>query len=461
MAERGARVLIVDRGGRAAVTAQAYSKSPEVSDVLIAPGNDLIKYVCERPVETFPNIKPTDFNTLVLLAMEREVDLVHIGDERAIEAGVSDAMRARDINTSGVSRRAGQLEYDKAFAKKFMEAASVRTPRYEVFNGSKVRTLTDYAFAERFLREDGRYFVKAAGLADGKGAFPVNNRNELREALERAYAISDKIVIEDLVEGEEFSAFYLGDGENFVELGFAQDHKTIYENDQGENTGGMGAVSPTNLITSVLKDRTMDEIVVPTVSELKRLGIPFQGDLYIGGMYNPEDQMLWALEYNTRFGDPEAQVVIPSIDEDYYVLNYEASRRSGFCSVHLNRGIMEDGETRVSVAAVANGYPGEYSDEWGKEIFGLSEVIKRGEVTVFGAAVVEEDGKFYVASGGGGRLFHLMTEGVSVEQARATIAGELSRIYILGDKLGQNRLHTRRDIGLREIQRAKISSIRG
>lgn len=448
MSERRATVLIVDRGGRAAALAQAYSKSSEVGQIFVAPGNDLIKYICEEPVETFPQIKTSDVDSLVKLARERNVTLVDVAEDRAIAAGVADTMRALGIQTVGCSKRAGVLESDKVYAKKFMEKVGISTPKFTTFFDDPA------SYGDYFLKKDGKCFVKAAGLADGKGAFPVKNRSQLLKAIKRAKGLGPELVIEEWVEGEEFSAFYLGDGKLFLEVGFAQDHKLVFDNDQGENTGGMGAVSPTNLIDDVLRQRVQNEFVDLTQKGLEESAIPFKGILYLGGMFNPQTLKLWLLEYNTRWGDPEAQVIVPALDEDFFALNYEASRVGGFCHVPLCREVLTDGITRISVAATALGYPENYSHVWGREIVGLKQVIEREDVTVFGAAVAEEDGKFYVAKNAGGRLFHLMAEGISVEDARAKIAAEMSRIYIPGDGLGQNLLHSRRDIGLRELQRS-------
>lgn len=451
MHERKATVLIVDApSGRSAALAQSYSKSSEVEKILVASGNGLIAHNClPKTVETFPNVSHKDWKAIRDLVNERRPDLIDLAQEDILSLPLADFLRVQGKIVFGPNKEATALEWDKIHARYFMKFAGIPTPNWIYFDSEHdgITYLNKSPFKERF-------FVKATGLAEGKGAIGAKNTQEAIDAVRRMRDFPNRagesFLIEEWVGGpkaEEFSAFFMGINNCFYEIGYAQDHKQVNDNDEGENTGGMGCVSPTGFVSEKLRRIIRQEIVNRAAVQLGKDDTSFNGILYIGGIYDPDLDKQWVIEFNTRWGDPEAEVIMPSMQNDYFRMAWSVAKGENY-----EETIRTDGRIRVSVAGVAMGYPGNYERVKGRKILGLDRVLRKGEVSVYGAGIIEEDGLFYVS---GGRIFHLVGDGDTVEEARSKVYDAISQVYILGNRTDQNLLHFRNDIGLKEMQREK------
>lgn len=439
MKERGATVLVVDGGGRGSALVHKYSQSPHVDRIIAVPGNDWMQKVSGKPVTIFPQIKTSGVIGIAELCKEQKVDLVDVAQENAVKEGLVDRLKLFRIPVAGPTRGAGKIEWDKSFARTFGDYFELPQPLYAACTTEKQ--------AEVFLdsQKNTRWFVKAAGLAEGKGAIPATSKQEVLDAirkLKKEYPDAAKVfLIEELLEGEEFSAFAVSDSRNVEILGYAQDHKREYDGDQGENTGGMGAVSHPLLLTPELMEQAKN-ILNKTITGLRKSGEPYRGILYLGGMV--ADGKVKIIEFNARWGDPEAQAVVPGLKVDLFEMGMEAAKGT------LKRvKISDDGEVRVAVAGVAKGYPraAEYSQIKGKRIFGLDDAGKVDGVIVYGAGAKIEDGRHYVD---GGRLFYIVGEGKDVVQARDRAYEAMEKVNIEGDNL-----HFRADIGWRDMERLR------
>jgi len=425
-------VLITDGGGRGAALAEAYARSLHVDRILVAPGNDLI-YLATlgKPVEIFPGIKTTDVKAIVGLAREKNVALVDVAQDNAVESGLTNALEEAGIDAIGPTREAGQIEWDKGWARKFGEEIGLPQPMFKAC--STFREGYEYldSMAER------RWFVKASGLVAGKGALPAENsleaRKRIREVLKlgNSYVLEEWLVSDDGTPGREFSAFIMADGENFQNLGYARDHKRLLDGDQGPNTGGMGVVAPLDdLSADVLVQ--VDQIFQKTVKGLKDTGRPYKGVLYLGGMIVVRDgkEAAYVIEFNARHGDPEAEAFLPGIKTDYFELG-KAVSKGDMGGIEVVR----DNLHRVSVAGVSREYPYATSPE--REIFGLEEASKTAKL--YGAGVKRIDGRDFVGSG---RLFHLVGEGSDRKTASERACEAMSRV-----RVEENGLRYRSDIG--------------
>lgn len=442
MKERGATVLVVDGGGRGTTLVEKYSKSPHVDRIIAVPGNDWMPKVSDKPVTIFPKIKTSDAVEIANLANELKVNLVDISQENALREGLANMLRLFKIQTIGPTREASRIEWDKNYARVFGEFFKLPQPQYSSFSTE--------AQAERFLdsQEKSKWVVKASGLAEGKGVIITQSKQEVLDAikwLKREYPDSAKVfLIEEFLEGEEFSAFAVSDGRNFEILGYAQDHKREYDGDKGENTGGMGAVSHPLITNDLNLQEEVKNIFTTTINA--KPGGGYRGVLYLGGMF--KDREVKVVEFNARWGDPEAQVIVPGLQVDFFEMGMEAAKGT------LRRiKISDDGKVRVAVAGVAKGYPRskskEYFEAQGREIFGLEEAGKINGITIIGAGIKVEDGKHYIK---GGRVFYVVGEGRDVLQAREKVDEAFEKIKVQGDNLRR-----RTDTGWRDVQRLRQS----
>ena len=442
MKERGNTVLVVDGGGRGTALVHKYSQSPQVDKIIAVPGNDWMPKVSEKPVQIFPQIKTSDVVSIAELCKELKVSLVDVAQENAVREGLVDMLKLFKIPAVGPTREAGRLEWDKTYARVSGEFLEVPQPKYTACATERE--------AEEFLnsQENTRWFIKASGLAEGKGAVPATSKQEVLDAikwLKKEYPDSAKVfLIEQWLEGEEFSAFAISDSRNFKILGYAQDHKREYDGDKGENTGGMGAVSRPLLTNDLELQGKVNNIFATTING--KPGRGYRGILYLGGMAVTINDKLepYVIEFNARHGDPEAQVIVPGLNVDFFEMGMEAAKGT------LKRvKISDDGKVRVAVAGVAKGYPrsAEYSQVRGKEIFGLEDAGKVSEVIVYGAGIKIENGRHYVV---GGRLFYVVGEGLDVLQARDRVYEAMEKVRIEG-----NNLHFRTDIGWKDVQRLR------
>ncbi len=370
-------------------------------------------------------IDPCDADAVIALAREEAIDLVVVGPEAPLVAGVADRLRDEGIATLGPSAAAAQLEGSKGFTKDLCARANIPTAGYE-------RTASQAAALAALDRFGAPVVVKADGLAAGKGVTVAMTREEAEEAIREAG--DAPLVIEEFLEGEEASLFAFVAGREVRFIASAQDHKRVGEGDTGPNTGGMGAYSPAPVLTDALRDRAMDEIVRPTAETLADEGTPFNGILYAGLMLTADGPKL--IEYNVRFGDPECQVVMPRIEGDFAEMCL-AVAEGELADLEI---LLEDAHV-MTVVVAADGYPG--TPRTGGAISGIEEAEEDGAI-VFQAGTAEKDGEL-VASGG--RVLAVTAAGGTLAEARDAAYAALGKIdYVDG--------FARRDIGWRELERA-------
>jgi len=302
------KILIVGSGGREHVLAWKIKQSPQADQIFCAPGNGGIAEFAECI-----DIQATDKEALIAFAKKNKIDLTVVGPEAPLVDGIVDAFEAQGLRIFGPSMIPAQLEGSKAFAKEFMKRCHIPTANFEVFS--------EIADAKEYIsRCEFPCVVKADGLAAGKGVIICKDLDEANRALdkimtEKAFQeAGNKVVIEECLEGEEVSILAISDGNNYVILESAQDYKRIFDDDLGPNTGGMGAYSPAPIVDDELAKKIEARIIDPAIRGMKREGNPFKGVLYAGLMITEQGPMV--LEFNTRFGDPEAQVVLPRLKND-------------------------------------------------------------------------------------------------------------------------------------------------
>lgn len=427
--------MVIDGGGRGAVLVHKYSSSPYVSKIIVIPGNDLMQLNSAIPVKTYQEIKTTSIKEIIGICVKEKADLVDVAQDSAIAAGLVDELIKVGVKVVGPSRNAGRIEWDKAWARKFMEKYSIPHPKFKICKSQKEGI--DFVKKNR-----GSWFVKASGLAEGKGAIPAANADEAVKAIKQMekFGSAGKIyLLEEWLIGEEFSAFALADGRNYQIIGFAQDHKRVNDGDLGDNTGGMGCVSNPLIINSKIKKQA-ERIISKALNGLRREKRPYKGVLYLGGIV--VKGKVYVIEFNARWGDPEAEVLLPSIRNDLFLIG-QAIAKGDIKKIKIK----PDKKIRVAIAGTSKGYPGNYSRVKGKKIFGLDEAGKVDGVVIYGAGTIIEHGKHFAD---GGRLFYVVGEGNDVLQARDRAYEAMEKVSIEG-----NNLHFRTDIGWRDAQRLR------
>jgi len=411
------RILVIGSGGREHALIWALSRSGEHS-LLCAPGNPGIADLAELyPVES------DDIDSITALAREKKVDLVIVGPEAPLVAGLADELRMEGIPCFGPGKDAARLEGSKWFAKEIMDSAGVPTARGEVFS--------DLSAAMRYIGEDARSFVlKADGLAAGKGVFLPDDSSEAGEILKQLFAGSlgesgTRVLIEERLNGKEVSILAICSGERCVILPPSRDHKRLGEGDTGPNTGGMGAVCPPPDLDSNLMEIARTQIIQPVLSELASRGIDYRGVLYAGLMITEDGPMV--LEFNVRFGDPETQAVLPILDSDLAELCYSASLGQSLPdSLSFRNGAC------TCVVLSSGGYPASY--EKGFVIHGTENVQ---DALVFQAGT-SLSGEGIVTSGG--RV-------LSVAATGDTLKASIEKAYSELEKIRFNKSYFRSDIG--------------
>jgi len=415
-------VLILGSGGREDALAWRLRQSPSVENLLCAPGNPGIA----RWAACFA-VDPCDAHAVVELARSREIELVVIGPEAPLVAGVGDALRAAGFAVFGPNAAAAQLEGSKGFTKDLCAANGIPTAHY-------VRVDSEAEAHAALHRFSIPVVIKADGLAAGKGVTVAMTRAEAEAAL--AAAGDGPMVIEEFLEGEEASLFALVDGETAVALASAQDHKRAGEGDTGPNTGGMGAYSPAPVLTPELEQRAMDEIIVPTARAMAEAGTPFSGVLYAGLMLTAEGPKL--IEYNARFGDPECEAIMPRLEGDFAeLLMAVASGRLG----EIGKPELSS-HSAMTIIVAAKGYPG--TPMRGGQIDGVDLAEREHGVTVFHAGTARHASGALLA--GGGRV-------LAVTAVADTLANARARAYRGVDAIDFADGFHRRDIGWRELER--------
>lgn len=418
-------ILILGGGGREHSLAWAAAQNPKCDRLIVAPGNAGMAQIAECA-----SIDITDAAAVAEFAVEKAVDFVIVGPEAPLAAGVSDALRDAGILVFGPSAAAAQLEASKTFTKEVCDAAHAPTARWARF--------TDATSAASYIRSQGApIVVKADGLAAGKGVVVAMTEAEALAAIEDMFggafgSAGAEVVIEEFMEGEEASFFVLCDGEVALPIGTAQDHKRVGEGDTGPNTGGMGAYSPAPVLTDAIAQRTMDEIIYPTLLEMAKRGTPYRGVLYAGLMIKDGAPRL--VEYNVRFGDPECQVLMMRLGAQALDLMLAAAE-----------GRLEDAKVQwaddhaLCVVYAANGYPGSY--EKGSVISGLDALPENSKNMVFHAGTAKSDGQVVAA---GGRVLTVTARGNTLSEAQ-------KHAYAMVDGIDWPEGFVRRDIGWRAL----------
>ncbi|MBL8851661.1 MAG: phosphoribosylamine--glycine ligase [Planctomycetaceae bacterium] len=370
------QVLVIGQGGREHALAWKLSQSPKVTRVFCAPGNA----GTARDV-TNVDINPTDVQRLIKFARTERIDLTVVGPEAPLVAGVVDAFEDAGLRVFGPNKAAAQLEGSKAFAKQIMKLAKVPTAEFQTF--------TDVDDAVRHIEERsiGKLVVKADGLASGKGVYVCDDRDEAIAAVRRIMVDKEfgkagaQVVIEERLSGQELSVLAIVDGRMIVPLEAAQDHKAAYDGDQGPNTGGMGAYSPTPIAPPEVMDDVVQKVLIPIVHTLRRQGIEYRGVLYAGLMLTAQGPKV--LEFNVRLGDPETQPVLMRLKTDLFDLLWAATEGT----LREFPALEWDPRPAICVVMASEGYPGEYAK--GHAIRGLDDADKLPDTKVFHAGTVQ------------------------------------------------------------------------
>jgi phosphoribosylamine---glycine ligase len=420
------KVLLIGSGGREHALAYKLSASPLLTKLYAAPGNPGIAQEAECV-----DLDISNNAAIVAFAKENAIDLVVVGPEALLVAGLADALEAAGIRVFGPSAAAARLEGSKGFTKDLCARMGIPTGAYGRFNNAPK--------AKAYLRQVGApIVVKADGLAAGKGVTVAMTIEEALAAIDDCFEgafgeAGAEVVIEEFLEGEEASFFCLCDGTTALPFGTAQDHKRVGEGDTGPNTGGMGAYSPAPVMSEAIVARTMAEIVEPTLKGMAEMGAPFKGVLFVGLMIGADGPKL--IEFNVRFGDPECQVLMMRLKDDLLVLlNAAVDGQLSHMSARWSN------ETALTVVMAANGYPG--TPQKGSEIRGLDTAA--GHDAMIFHAGTKLDGTRLLANGG--RVLNVTATGPTVAEAKA-------RAYAAVDRIDWPEGFCRRDIGWRAVGR--------
>jgi phosphoribosylamine---glycine ligase len=421
------KALVVGGGGREHALVRALGRSARSPQLLCAPGNAGIAV----DAECLPEVGADDVEAIVAAAKEHGVDLVVVGPEAALVAGVVDALENAGVPAFGPSAAAAELEGSKAFAKELMKEAGVPTASHVLLRSREEAT-------EHLARASYPAVLKADGLAAGKGVIVCASEAEARDAVdvfftEWRFGANMAVVLEEFLEGEELSLLALCDGENVVPLAPAQDYKRIFDGDEGPNTGGMGSYSPVPGFGPAEVEEIVDAVHRPIVAAMARRGCPFHGVLYAGLMIGPDGPKV--LEFNARFGDPETQAVLPRLRSDLLDLCLAAREPGGLAGVEAEFG----DDWAVTLVLASAGYP--ESSSKGDVIRGLDAAAELAEVTHAGTA--ERDGEIVTA---GGRVLNVTALGATPAEARDRAYDAASRVEFDG-------MQMRSDIAARAVER--------
>jgi phosphoribosylamine--glycine ligase len=395
--------------------------------LVCAPGNGGISQIAECV-----DLNISDHEAVIGFCKDEGIDFVVVGPEAPLVAGLADDLRAKDIKVFGPSKAAAQLEGSKKFTKELCDRKNIPTAAYGHF--------TDAKSAKAYTREQGAPIViKADGLAAGKGVTIAQTLDQAFEAIDDCFSgkfgkAGAEVVVEECLVGEEASFFVLCDGANVLPLATAQDHKRVYDGDEGPNTGGMGAYSPAPVMSDAMCARAMEEIILPSVEGMAEAGMPYQGVLYAGFMITEAGPKL--IEYNVRFGDPECQVLMMRLKSDF--LTALLATADGILD-HVDLRWHDD--VALTVVMAAEGYPGDY--EKGSVISGLEEAGSDAHVEIFHAGTALKDGQVIAT---GGRVLNVTARGATVREAQ-------TRAYAAIEKIVWPEGFCRTDIGWRAIER--------
>ena len=416
-------ILVVGGGGREHAIAYSLSKSSSITKLIVAPGNPGI----ETFAECYP-IAADDVDGQCKLAKDIKADIVFIGPEIPLVLGLKDKLSEIGINAFGPSKKAAQLEGSKTFSRNFCKRYNIPQPNFKYC--SDLNTAKD-----QIELLNGYCVVKADGLAAGKGVVVCDTVNEAIEAStqmleDNKFGDAGKsILIEERITGIEASVFAVSDGNTAIVLGTAQDHKRAYDNDQGPNTGGMGAISPAPALNEELNKNIFNNIIMPTINGMRSDGIPYEGILYAGVMLT--DQGPKVIEFNCRFGDPETQVVLPRLSTDLVNIIHNTVTNN-----LENTPIELTDNTAITVVIASKGYPGEF--EKGVLLPSLKNLNDRNEISVFHSGTSKDKNENLISNGG--RVLSITSIGDNVQDCR-------EKAYEVVEAINWEQGFYRKDIG--------------
>jgi phosphoribosylamine--glycine ligase len=422
------KLLVIGSGGREHALVWKISQSPRVSKIYCAPGSAAIAELAECVA-----INAEQIDQLADFAAKESINLTVVGPELPLTLGIADLFESRGLRLFGPNKAAAQLEGSKAFAKEILQANGIPTAAFGTF--------TDAATAKQYLaRQKSPYVIKADGLAAGKGVLICANQQEAEAAIDDILvaktfgAAGDKVVIEEFLEGEEASFMVLTDGEHVLPLASSQDHKRVFDDDEGPNTGGMGAYSPAPVVTPAMHERILREVLAPLLAGMKKLNIRYRGVIYVGLMVGKDGPKV--LEFNARFGDPECQPIMMRLKSDLLTL-LEANVDGKLDQV---QPAWYD-DSAVCVVLTADGYPGTYRK--GNQISGLDKLKNWPNGFVFHAGTTKENNRWLTA---GGRVLGVTARG-------GNIASAVENVYRAVGKISWDGMHYRKDIAQRALKK--------
>jgi len=418
---------IIGSGGREHSICFKLKQSNKINNLYCLPGNAGTSEISQNI-----DVDINDFNKLYEIIKNKKIDILVVGPEIPLVNGITDFFEEKKIKVFGPSKKASMLEGSKAFMKKICKDFNIPSAKY--------KEITNINDAEKFIEEFNLpIVVKSDGLAAGKGVTICDSKEkaikDIKDILNGKFKLSKKVVIEEFLEGEEASYFIITDGENYIPIGTAQDHKRIGENDTGPNTGGMGAYSPSFLITAEVEEKIKQKIIEPTLKGMKEIGCPYKGILYAGLMIENSEPKL--IEYNIRFGDPECQILMMRLENDLIDLI-----TATFNKTLLNKKVSWTKEPGITIVAASKGYPGNF--EKLKEIKNIHMIKSNNKKQLFHAGTIKKnDGKIYSH---GGRVLNSTVVDTNLETAR-------NKALEILDNLDWSNKYYRRDIGYQVIDK--------
>jgi len=417
-------VCVIGSGGREHAICFKLKQSTKLNNLFCMPGNAGTAMICQNL-----DVDILNFDEIYQTLKKYSIELVVVGPEIPLVAGIVDYLENKGIKVFGPSMKASQLEGSKIFMKNFCKKFNIPTAKY-----FEVKSLIE---AQKVLSEfNAPIVVKSDGLAAGKGVTICNSIHEalddISEIMSGKFQSSNKVIIEEFLKGEEASYFVITDGKNFQQVGTAQDHKRVGENDTGLNTGGMGAYSPSLIINKKIEEKILDKIIQPTINGMKELGHPYTGILYAGLMIHEDEPKL--IEYNIRFGDPECQALMMRLKTDLLdLINFTINQKLNEIKIHWTEN------PSITVVAASQGYPGKFKKDI--EINNLPKDTESLNEQLFHAGTYEKNGKIF---SNGGRVLNSTVSLKDLKSSR-------DRALELLDKLDWENKYYRRDIGWRAI----------
>ena len=418
---------IIGSGGREHSICFKLKQSNKINNLYCLPGNAGTSEISQNI-----DVDINDFKKLYEIIKNKKIDILIVGPEIPLVNGITDFFEEKKIKVFGPSKKASMLEGSKAFMKKICKDFNIPSAKY--------KEITNINDAEKFIEKFNLpIVVKSDGLAAGKGVTICDSREkaikDIKDILNGKFKLSKKVVIEEFLEGEEASYFIITDGENYIPIGTAQDHKRIGENDTGPNTGGMGAYSPSFLITAEVEEKIKQKIIEPTLKGMKEIGCPYKGILYAGLMIENSEPKL--IEYNIRFGDPECQILMMRLENDLIDLI-----TATFNKTLLNKKVSWTKEPGITIVAASKGYPENF--EKLKEIKNIHMIKSNNKKQLFHAGTIKKnDGKIYSH---GGRVLNSTVVDSNLETAR-------NKALEILDNLDWSNKYYRRDIGYQVIDK--------